>query len=740
MKPKTAQSQVDSKIPSKVFMLGIGGMGMAPLAIYLAQAGCRVCGFDDAPNPAVLSLLNTHGIELVSHLGELPERGTLIIRSSAILLQNEFLKKASGQHFKIIRRGEMLAQIAKQKRLVAVAGSHGKTTTTAMMVFCLKQMGFAFSYIIGGLPRNDESPAGYDADSEFLLAEIDESDGTIDLFEPNILVLLNIDWDHADVYRDETALRATFSKLVERTQDAIILPHVLECVIPSSQRSKGVLISEECDDFRLANADFARHAVERISGLPCDMNLVDFPGVLRRQDILYSSAHNWRLIADYAHHPTEISALLHYLRRQYRGPIYLCFQPHRFSRTQALAKDFATCLMEADGCALLPVYAASESPSLGGGSELILKHMDSPSLLSSRMDLLGEIDNFTKHLDSQGGTFVCVGAGDIACMAEQCGQDLQLVEKWREHVSPDTQLNVGEHLAKKTTFRVGGCARFYAEPSGPKDLLYLLQSAREQGIAYFLLGRGSNLIVSDTGFDGLVIHLTQAYWRSIEIRDDGKLWAAAGLRLKELCGFAARHGVTGLEFLEGIPGSLGGALRMNAGAMGKEMFDVIESVEFIRIPKNPSEDPKFLGIEQWNKTQFSVSYRRCAELLDGVACAAVFSTTGSAKPSVIRSTMQDYAHIRKGSQPRLPSSGCIFKNPLPLTAGKLIDELGLKGMRVGDAQVSEIHANFIVNQGKARSSDVFQLIRQIRDVVYQKRSILLEPEVLLLGTTWSVEL
>jgi UDP-N-acetylenolpyruvoylglucosamine reductase len=235
------------------------------------------------------------------------------------------------------------------------------------------------------------------------------------------------------------------------------------------------------------------------------------------------------------------------------------------------------------------------------------------------------------------------------------------------------------------------------------------------------------LIVADAGFAGLVVRLAHASWRELRLESDGCIWAGAGVRLKEMCGFAAKHGLAGLEFLEGIPGSVGGSLRMNAGALGGWIFDAVAAVEYV------TAEGELLRA---GREEFTTEYRQCRELLGAFATGALFRTTGPAAPEEIRQRLDRYAKQRRASQPRERSAGCLFKNPPGGHAGRIIDELGLKGTRVGAAEVSRIHANFVINLGGATAADALALARLVRDEVRARRGVVLEPEVLLLGTTW----
>ena len=275
--------------------------------------------------------------------------------------------------------------------------------------------------------------------------------------------------------------------------------------------------------------------------------------------------------------------------------------------------------------------------------------------------------------------------------------------------------------------RVGGPARVYAEPAGAEDLQHLLLEAGRRHLPVLLLGRGSNLIIPDAGVDGLVICLGHDNWQKFETQPDGRVWAGAGLRLKNLCGLATKAGLQGFEFLEGIPGSVGGALRMNAGAMGGWMFDVVEEVHLMTLSGE---------IRTLKKADLHVDYRHCAELQDTIALGAWLRPASSADATDIRRQMDVYQKKRVETQPREPSAGCIFKNPTGMSAGRLIEDAGLKGERVGDAEVSTVHANFIVNRGHATSADIIGLVKKIRARVKSSRGVDLEPEVLLYGQEW----
>jgi UDP-N-acetylenolpyruvoylglucosamine reductase len=280
-----------------------------------------------------------------------------------------------------------------------------------------------------------------------------------------------------------------------------------------------------------------------------------------------------------------------------------------------------------------------------------------------------------------------------------------------------------EPLAKRTTLRVGGPADLFMEPADESELGVVLDLVRTHEVPLFVLGRGSNLLVRDGGIRGAVVSLQHPHFSRIEVQGE-RIEAGAGAYLKHLANAARDAGLTGFEFLEGIPGSLGGALRMNAGAMGGWTFDRVETLRYMT---RAGEVHVIPGAEA------GARYRGCPLLFDSLALGAVLRGEPAEREG-IRERMTASNQKRWSSQPRQPSAGCTFKNPRPeLPAGRLIDELGLKGTRVGDAMVSDIHANFFVNLGAATARDVLDLIALVQDRARRERGVELETEVEILG-------
>jgi len=298
----------------------------------------------------------------------------------------------------------------------------------------------------------------------------------------------------------------------------------------------------------------------------------------------------------------------------------------------------------------------------------------------------------------------------------------QAAEELAKRMSPAAAVRRDEPLAKRTTLRVGGPADVLVEPASDEDLAAVLKFCGEQSIKFFVLGRGSNLVVRDGGFRGVVISLAAPYFSRIEIKG-GHLHCGAGAKLKNVAVEAKRNGLAGLEFLEGIPGTIGGALRMNAGAMTGATFDVVASLRMMDYDGN---------ITGAAPSDLSVEYRSCATLKTRIALSAILKGHADSRES-IEQRMISYSKKRWASQPAAPSAGCMFKNPAACPAGKLIDELHLKGTRVGGAFVSAEHGNFLVNDGTATARDVLALIQKVREHVKAERGIDLHTEVEVVG-------
>ena len=280
-----------------------------------------------------------------------------------------------------------------------------------------------------------------------------------------------------------------------------------------------------------------------------------------------------------------------------------------------------------------------------------------------------------------------------------------------------------EPMKKHTTFRVGGCARYLVEPGDVQQLSAVVNACREQKVPYYVVGNGSNLLVSDAGYNGVIIHL---FKNMSEIRTEGNhMILQAGALLARAARTACREGLSGLEFASGIPGTVGGALVMNAGAYGGEMKDVVSRVTVLTSEGEPRE---------YTKEQMAFGYRRSRLTEEAGIVLETEFTLHPGRTEEIQARMEELKEKRVLKQPlEYASAGSTFKRPEGHFAGKLIEDAGLRGFRVGDAQVSEKHCGFVINRGNASASEIAEVIRQVQDRVYAHSGVRLQTEVKFLG-------
>lgn len=281
-----------------------------------------------------------------------------------------------------------------------------------------------------------------------------------------------------------------------------------------------------------------------------------------------------------------------------------------------------------------------------------------------------------------------------------------------------------ELLSGHTTFRIGGPASYYLIPEKEEEVFEAMLFAQEKELPFYLLGRGSNVLFGDGGFDGVVIEIGKGL-EQIDIREDGTVTAQAGISLSIMAKKLADAGLSGFEFAGGIPGSLGGAITMNAGAYGGEIKDCIESATILT---------KEGELRTLSKEELELGYRTSIiQKKSYIVLSGTFRFQEGRKEDIL-AQMKELNAKRREKQPlEYPSAGSTFKRPEGYFAGKLIEDAGLKGYRVGDAQVSEKHAGFVVNVSKATAMDVKTLIEDVQDRVYEKFQVELEPEVRMVG-------
>ncbi len=756
-----SQRLTDTSTPLHIHLIGVAGSGMSGLALLLLGMGHKVSGSDRVTTAETERMQGLGLVFSSPHTAAAVDGADIVVFSSAIRPDNPAYAAAVAAKIPLYRRAECLGAILHTRKGIIISGTHGKTTTSAMTAHVLREAGIKPSHYVGAEIPILGSNASWSPQGEFMVAEGDESDGTLALYRPEHAVILNIEAEHLDFYRDLDHIREVFATLANQTRGTLVycaedpVAHEL-----CNGRANAVSYGWEDADYTAADVRDLRgssaFSVMRRGellgdielGIPGSHNILnslaaialadscgaDFPliaralstfaGAKRRFETKYLSP-DYRIVDDYGHHPSELAATLQTARSLKPSRIVVLFQPHRYTRTQALADDFGRVLQAADMVFVTDVYPASEKPIEGISGQTIVdamqRHGDIPA---KYLPGLATAHHAVGNALRPGDLLITLGAGNVHEAGTRIARDLKILEEMRG-LMPAGEIDgrIHEPMSRHTTLLVGGPAQFWLEPHSFYGFAFLVNYCRERGIPVRVVGRGSNLLVRDGGIRGAVIHPTGGAFSDVTVGTRGEITAGAGVRLKKLASVAAAAGIGGFEWMEGIPGNVGGALRMNAGAMGIETFDQVVRVTFL------DEDGV---IRTREREEIIAQYRNVPELRRNFALQAIFKGKPD-KPENIKRRWDESREKRKATQPVSASAGCTFKNPEEIPAGKLIDSLGLKGSAIGHAAVSEVHGNFLVNQGGASAAEILQLIDSIQQAARTERGIELETEVKIIG-------
>lgn len=406
-------------MPSRYYMGGICGMGMAPLAAFLADEGNRIEGFDDVPNAELAQRLEKLGVKFTPPTGKYDK---VVISSALNRRRGEFAGFCNPRN--IVRRGECWAELCSARILTAVAGSHGKSTVSALLAHAANRLSLDCGYLVGAIPNgfgmHRYCPAG-----KPIISEIDESDATIELFSPEVTVALNADLDHTDTYPDNSKLEDMFVRLFSRTRRLVVYPlgdPILESAAAKVQTpSLPVKLS---GDYFERNLEMALAALRATfpNGSFTKAAFDGFGGLQRRNETIFDNG-KLSVVSDYAHHPNEVKSFLERFLPQSGAETIVYFQPHRYTRTRRFGKDFAKTLAWADARGakvfVLPVYAASEIRDPLGESPQIIKNAPD----GARIELADPEDFFKvvqNALEKKSELRIAlVGAGDFHFKAKK---------------------------------------------------------------------------------------------------------------------------------------------------------------------------------------------------------------------------------------------------------------------------------------------------------------------------------
>lgn len=743
----------------RVHLIGVAGSGMSGIAALLLALGHRVSGSDKVETVEV-ERLQKKGLQFQKphQSGEVND-AELVVYSSAIKAGNVAYDEAKQLGLPMVRRADALAAVMNFKKGIVVCGMHGKTTTSSMTAHVLRTCGLKPSHYVGAEIPILGTNARWDSEGEYFVAEGDESDGTLINYHPEHAIVLNIEPEHLDFYKDLAAIDAVYAKLTSQTRGKVVYcgddegatrvcaSHAGAVSYGRNEGNRYRITDLVTKNFRshftvskdgeklgegTLNIPGAHNAINALGvialateiGLPFDKiagALETFRGARRRFEIRHESPRNL-VVDDYGHHPTEIAATIATARTGDWKRVLVMFQPHRYTRTLALKEEFGRAFDLADAVFIADVYPASEKPIPGVSGQTIVDAMRAHG--HPRAEFQSDITRIHRNAAAEildGDLILSLGAGNIHEAGARLVNDLVVRDKLAEVMGAGA-IKLHEPLSRHTTMRVGGPAQFWAEPETEEGFADLVQYCFDENIPFMVMGRGSNLLVRDGGIPGVVAHLKKGEFARQEVNGN-EITAGVGIKLKQLTAIAQKAGIGGFEWMEGIPGNLGGSLRMNAGAMGSQTFEQVVRVRFCDQDGN---------IFTRTPAEMEIHYRDVPTLRQNYALSATLRGT-PADAIAIESKLGDSERKRRESQPIAASAGCIFKNPGETPAGKLIDELGFKNFSVGRARVSEVHGNFIVNDGGATAEEILTLIEEIKAAAARERGINLETEVQIVG-------
>jgi UDP-N-acetylmuramate--L-alanine ligase/UDP-N-acetylenolpyruvoylglucosamine reductase len=766
----------------RVHLVGVGGAGMSGLARVLHSLGVIVSGSDRSESQTTLALRES-GLDIVVGHGrnQVPPGCSLLVRSPAVPDDNPELEAARERGIPIAKRAQLLGALMDAAIGLAVAGTHGKTTTSGLLAYALELAAQAPTFFIGGEVLDLGTNARH-GEGPYVVVEADEYDRSFHHGHPQIAVVTSLELDHPDIYPDIDSVVESFRVFASNVRpDGLIVANASFPLIaralsdaPARVEWYEVLACEEVateDRDRQSQADWTARILEdgpsdnsrfevmhrgetlgvfelRIPGahnvgnalaviavfhaLDLDTEalrhaLRTYRGAGRRFQEL-GRAMGVRVIDDYAHHPTEITATLAAARNLYPASrIWAIVEPHTYSRVAALTPEFRSAISQADKAIVTPVYAAREAAVDGVTANRLAVGLPDTWAAPS----LEVAASAAAHDALRGDTLIFMGAGDITSASRACLEALRLRAVDELLAEADRRglggsVLRGARLAAYTSLRVGGPADVAVRVTETYDLVAWHTLALELEMPVCVLGRGTNVLVRQAGFHGLVIVNRCEEWCVEESDgDSGVVCADSGVTLAALGSTLARHGWAGIEAGVGIPGSVGAAVITNAGAHGWCMADSLMSCDVA----GPDGE-----VITWTAEDLEPVYR--STVLKGRHDHLLLSCRLRVRrddPEAIAARIADYSAQRRATQPAAASAGSMFKNPPGDYAGRLIEACGLKGYTVGGASISEVHANFFINRGNATSDDIEALILEAQLHVREQFGIDLELEIETLG-------
>ena len=773
-----------SGMPRTIHIVGIGGAGMAALAEILHELGHSVQGSDLKESSRTQHLQDLGVQVFIGHEASQTAGAELLVHSTAVPESNPERQAALEAGVPVWSRSQLLEVLSSLRRVLAVAGSHGKTTATSMLSLMLVHAGLHPSFLVGG--DGIGSGACWD-EGDWFVVEADESDGSFLSLSPDVAVVTSLDSDHHTRYASYDDICRGFLSFLETVSGPKVLHQSVKQKLASHGEKTGADVKsalaeavtygdDPAADYRIewpgdkerpgnsclirrkgaiwAEIELAvpgRHNAENavaalvaarelgVSPEAGAESLQRFAGVSRRFE--FRGTHKGAVfIDDYAHHPVEIEAAIAAAQELNPERIICVFQPHRYSRTKHLWQDFGPSFAGVDSLIVCEIYASDEMPLPGVTGDLVSKAAAeaNPGIAVMWLPQLRDAVLALEDELRPGDLCLVLGAGDVHLVIDEVMHrepavpaDLPMTAEpvWSETAEeviqsllPDFPVEENWPLGLNTAYRVGGPARFSVLVKNRLELAHLAKRMAGAEIQVLVLGKGSNMLVADSGFDGLVIRLGGEF-SDFEIAEN-RLHAGGACALPTAARRSVAAGLTGFEWAAGVPGTVGGGVRMNAGGHGADISDSILTATCF--------DLRAGLLRTIAAEDLDLAYRCSAVLPHEVICDASFALSPG-DSAAARQKIADILRWRRENQPGGQNCGSVFRNPSEEAAGHLIDEAGLKGHRHGSAQISLKHANFIISDRDGSAGDVFRLMCEAADDIEKKHGIRLQAETVLVG-------
>jgi UDP-N-acetylmuramate--alanine ligase len=771
---------------SGVHFVGIGGIGMSGLARLLQRWGYRVTGSDSSASD-ITDALRAEGIPVDIGHADVASAGAaaLVVVTAAVRGHNAEVEAATAAGVPIVKRARLLGMLADARRGVAVAGSHGKSSTSGMLVVALTALGADPSYAVGAVVGRTGTNASAGSGAE-MIVEADEYDYSFLQLNPDIALVNNVEYDHPDLFADQGVYDQAFVDFIRRIRPGGTL--IISGDDPGAVRVTGLLgdsrfdritfgASPSCDwqmvagdagwlaqapdgeRYPLALQVPGEHNVRNALGALAVLvtlghdpaaaaaALGTYSGIGRRFE-LKGEVAGVTVIDDYAHHPSELAANIAAARERFPGRrLVAAFQPHTYSRTHALLNDFADALRPADVVHVLDIYAARETDTLGvdaGQLAALVPGAEATGTVEQTADRLADILR-------DGDVLVTFGAGTVTALGPAVLDRLNARGGAEAGTSADRppratraprgggetvpgfeglRIQRDAPLSLYTTWRIGGPADVLIRASNPDHLAAAIGWGREQGMPVTVIGGGSNMLIPDEGIRGLVVLSRTPGERAeglVTVEDLGdrvRLRVAAQAPLSWTGRYAAERGWAGLDWGVGLPGTIGGATVNNAGAHGTELKDYLDAVTILGADGQVREEPANWMEAAYRHTRIKAAPRPKTEIV----LASTFVLPKGDRDQLV-GLADEHARFRRETQPTGACAGSVFANPPGDYAGRLLEAAGLKGYRIGGAVFSPKHANWIVNTDSATAADVDALIRHAQAVISERDGIELRVEV-----------